>query len=208
MKISRSLLLAIACSTWLSSTALAVSSGGLFVEPMITYENGDTETNFPAPLSNSTGKVEGFGIGARLGVHILESVFIAADGRYSMPNFKDSSIDYKARATQYNLAPVVGVQMPGIGVRLWGAYVATGELNPEANGNNVDVKYTDATGYRVGAGFRVAMVSINAEYQELEYGKATIEDGGGIFFPPGTSFDNVKLKNKSWLVSVSFPLEL
>lgn len=204
MKLTRNILVAIFCSACFSATAMA--QAGLFVEPMVTYENGDTETNFPAPFSNSTGKVEGYGVGARLGVHFLESFFVGVDGRYSMPNFKDSSINYSAKATQYNLGPVVGVQMPVLGIRIWGSYIASGELNPDMDGST-DVKYTDGKGSRVGVGFRVAMVSINAEYQQIKYDKTTLEDGGGIF-TPGTTFDNVNLENKTWLVSVSFPLEL
>lgn len=191
--------------TAMSTAAQASEDGGLFIEPAITYETGDSTVNWPSPFSNSTGKVEGFGLGARLGFHINKAFFLGFDGRYSMPNFKDSSVNYDAKATAANWGPVVGVQMPDMGLRIWGTYVMGGELNPEKSGN-FDVKVKDPTGYRAGVGFHVASVSLNLEYQQLKYDTSILEQVGS--YSANTSFSNVTLENKSWIASVSFPVEL
>ncbi|MFN3454059.1 MAG: hypothetical protein ACK41T_03810 [Pseudobdellovibrio sp.] len=204
MKRQNLLKLFFAAATTLSINAHALSTGGLFVEPMITYEKGDTTTKYPV-FNDSKGDVDGFGLGARLGLHIGEIFFAGIDGRYAMPKFKDSNVGYDAKAVSTNYGPVVGVQTPVAGLRVWGSYVLGGSLNPEKSGN-YNFKYDDAKGYRVGAGFYVAAVSLNVEYQDLKYGNATLEELGG--FTPGTSFDDVELQNKSWVASISFPVEL
>lgn len=178
---------------------------GLFIEPAVTFDLGATTIQYPSPLSNSTGSVNGFGLGAKLGFHISESVFVALDGRYSMPQYKDSSVHYEALATSYNWGPVVGVQFPEVGMRVWGGLVLGGDLNPDAS-DGFDVKFKNANGFRVGTGFRVASVSLNLEYQQLGYGEAILEQIGP--FDPESAFDNVFLQSRSWIASVSFPFEL
>lgn len=181
------------------------SSASLFIEPAVTYELGTTAISYPAPISNSTGTVTGFGLGARLGFHLQEVFFIGVDGRYSMTNFKDSSVTYDEKAVSTNWGPVVGLQMPIVGLRVWGSYILDGILDPEISGN-FDVKFTNASGYRVGAGFRLTAISINLEYQQISYGHTILEQIGP--FASGTSLENVELENKAWLASISFPLEL
>lgn len=198
-------LFSLALAALILTPAAKAQDSGIFVEPSLTYELGDSKTNYPAPLSNSSGEISGFGLGGRGGFHVNEAIFVGLDGRYSFTKFKDSNVNYDADATGYNLAPVVGFQMPDIGLRVWGSYVVMGELNPEES-RGWDVKYTDAMGPRIGAGFRIASISVNLEYQDLKYDKATLEAVGP--FNPGDSFDNVELSNKSWIASVSFPLEL
>jgi hemerythrin-like domain-containing protein len=182
-----------------------LKQGGLFVEPGFTYEAGDTSTNYPSPLSNSTGRLEGFGLSARLGFHINEVFFLAADFRYSMPQYKDSSVTYDAKAIATNWGPVVGLQMPNLGMRIWGTYILAGELNPEKSGA-FDVKFQSATGYRVGAGFRIAALSLNLEYQQVKYGQTTLEQLGP--FAVSSALSGVNPEIKSWIASISFPLQL
>jgi len=124
-----------------------------------------------------------------------------------MPQFKDSSVNYDARAVSTNYGPVVGVQMPIVGLRLWGSYILGGDLNPEES-EGFDVRFRDASGYRVGAGFRLAAVSLNLEYQEQKYGQSNLEQVGTFSFAPGSTIDSVELESKTWLASLSFPLEL
>jgi hypothetical protein len=183
----------------------AVSEGGLFVEPTITFELGNSFVNYPAPISNSEGTVDGFGLGARVGGHISEIVFAGLDARIAMPQFKDSTVDYDAAALSTNWGPVVGVQMPVLGMRVWGTYVLGGELDPEKS-SGLDVKFSGAKGYRVGAGFRFLMVSLNLEYQELTYDETNLESVGP--FATNANLGGVELENKSWIAGVSFPLEL
>lgn len=186
------------------STAQAVSSAGLFVEPSVTYENGTTDVNYPSPLSNSTGEMSGLGLGARLGFHISEVLFVGLDARYSKPNFKDSSVSYDAESTSTNWGPVIGMQMPIVGLRIWGAYVLNSDLDPEKNGS-FDIKFTEGKGYRVGAGFRLTAISLNLEYQQIQYDSATLQQLGP--FSSNNVFDNVDLDSQLWIASVSFPLE-
>lgn len=178
-------------------------TAGLFIEPALTYERSDSTVNYPAPFANSSGHVDGFGIGARLGFHLNEVFFLGVDGRYSMPKFKDSS--YNAKAVATNWGPEAGIQMPNFGLRLWGTIILGGSLNPDSSGG-FDLKFKDTSGYRVGAGFRVAIVSLNLEYQHLKYGQTVLEQMGP--FATTTTFSNVTLENNSWVASVSFPLAL
>lgn len=179
--------------------------GGLFVEPSVTYETGAGNINYPGPFSNSSGTSDGFGLGAKLGAHLNEAFFLGLDFRYGMPQFKDSSVHYSARATSANWGPVIGMQMPNIGMRLWASYVVDGELNPERSGN-FDVRFRNASGYRIGTGFKVASLSLNVEYNQLKYGKTILEQLGP--FASDSEFSNVNLENNGWLASVSFPLAL
>lgn len=178
---------------------------GLFVEPAVTYERSTTATDFPSPLSSSTGTVEGLGLGVKVGLHISDIVFAGLDVRYGMPQYKDSSVTYDAKSVATNWGAVVGAQMPVVGLRLWGGIILGGELNPEASGS-FDVAFKKATGYRLGAGFRVTAVSLNLEYQELQYGETLLEQFGP--FSPGSTLSSVNPATKGWIASVSFPLEL
>ncbi|MBC7420060.1 MAG: outer membrane beta-barrel protein [Bdellovibrio sp.] len=188
-------------SSFAATTALA--AGGLFVEPMLTYERGDSTLEYPAPFLNSTGTISGVGLGARVGAHVNEVIFLALDARYAKPNFKNSSNNLDASSASYNYGPAVGVQTPLIGLRVWGSYVLGGELDPEES-NNVDLKFTQAQGYRVGVGFQIIMLSLNLEYQDLKYGSTKVEKVGPF---AASASDNINLKNKSYILSVSFPLE-
>ena len=197
-------LISILLSLGFISTANAISAGGLFVEPAVTYETGTTDVNYPSPLSNSSGEMKGLGLGARLGFHVSEVLFLGVDARYSKPDFKDSSVSYDSESSAYNWGPVIGMQMPIVGLRIWGSYILGGELDPEKSGS-FDVKFTKGTGYRVGAGFRIAAVSLNLEYQQLNYDSATLQQLGP--FSSTSEFDGVDLESQLWIASVSFPLE-
>lgn len=187
-----------------SAGALADENGGLFVEPALTYEHSnDAKITWPSPLSASTGSIRGFGLAGRLGFHVSEAVFVGADARYSRPKFTNSANNYDANAEAMNLGAVVGMQMPEMGLRLWGEYIFMGSLDPAAS-QNTDVKFEDAKGYRVGVGFHVQSVSLNLEYQKLTYGKSTLQQAGPI--TPGWNMPD--LDTASYIASVSFPLEL
>ncbi len=180
---------------------------GLYVEPMLTYEGSSkTKIDWPSPLTSSTGSLTGFGVGARLGFHIDEVFFVAADARYSKPTFKDSSLDTSSDATAYNYGVGVGVQAPVFGLRVWGDYIAGGELDPAAD-KGFDTKFTGGSGYRVGAGLRFDIVSINLEYQHMKYDKTDVSYSIAGF-NPSTSLNDSKLQNDSYILSVAFPIDL
>lgn len=187
-----------------SFSAYAESKGGLFVEPMVTYESGTGDVDFPAPAGSSESDIEGFGLGARVGFHIHEIVFLGVDGRYSMPTYKNDDTNIDTDATAYNYGPVVGIQMPtDLGIRVWGGYIMGGEMDLEKD-QGIDLKFKDATGYRVGGGIKLGPVSLNLEYQQMEYAEAELQDAG---FFTGTT-NKVDSTNKSYILSVSFPISI
>lgn len=182
--------------------------GGFFIEPMITYEKTDLDIDYPAPLGSSSGDQKGLGVGARLGFHIYESVFIGVDGRYNKHDFENDSDDgdFKTDASGHNYGLVVGFQLPTeVSFRVWGTYIINGALDPDEE-NSLDVKFEDAKGYRVGAGIMFGKISLNIEYQDLTYEKAKLQSIGG--FDPNTSFSNVELDSKGYIASISFPFSL
>jgi hypothetical protein len=208
MKFKRVRVLALAL-IFLSPLARAedasIPGTGLFIEPMATLEVGSTSIHYPSPLSDSSGSATGFGLGGRLGFHFIDVLFAGLDARYAMPTFKDSSTNYQSSAVGTNWGPVVGVQVPILGLRAWASYIWGGDLNPESSGG-YDVKFSEASGYRIGAGWKFLLVSLNLEYQSLVYGKTTLEQVGP--FSANTSFDNVQLTDRAWIASVSIPIGL
>ena len=184
--------------------ANAADGGGLFIEPGVTYERGNGKLDLPSPFDDDKADVNGFGAMARVGFHISEAFFVAADGRYSRPTVDND--DYKADATAYNYGLTAGVQMPTtLGIRLWGTWVAGGELDPEKD-ENLDLKFKGANGYRLGGGIKLGIVSLNLEYQQLKYSDAELQKLGP--FTVGENLDDTDATNDSWIASVSFPFSL
>ena len=178
-----------------------LSKGGLFLEPSVTYTTGEMKTSYPV-FNDSTEKTNGLGLGLRLGFHVYESVFIGADARYSMLNFDSSALNDKADSAGYNYGVTLGAQTPVAGLRVWGTYILGGEIDPKEI-NNVDVKFKDFKGYRVGAGLYVGVVSVNLEYQDAQYDNV---DYSAVGFTGNT--DSIDGKDKAWIASVSFPVSL
>ncbi|MFZ4715279.1 MAG: hypothetical protein ACOYL6_16270 [Bacteriovoracaceae bacterium] len=136
-------------------------------------------------------------------MHVLESVFIAVDGRYSMPKFESPNLNINARAKSWNVGPVVGVSLPFLfSVRAWGGWVAAGGMDPKES-NGYDFKFTSGNGYRIGAGIGLGPVGLNIEYQDITYDKATIQSQ-----PANSNWNGLNLENKSYVLSVSMPLKL
>ena len=147
-----------------------------------------------------------FGVGARLGFHVFESVFVGFDGRYAMPEFKDSSLGQKIRARSWNYGPVLGIQMPtSVSLRIWAGYIFDGQLDPDKD-EDVDEKFTDASGYRIGAGIKFSLISLNLEFQRLNYDKSEISEIG--IFNPGYRTSNIDLNTSAWILSASMPISL
>lgn len=188
-----------------SWTAQAENSGGLFVEPGITYQVNSAELKYPVPGTNSTADANAFGLMARLGFHVSEAFFAGVDARYSFHDLKDSTNNFNTDAQSYNLAPVVGVQMPDLGLRVWGAYILAGEMDPKA-ANGFDVRFSEPQGFRLGAGFRVVSFSLNLEYERLDYRIAELESVGS--FGAGATSSSFDMNTDSWIASISFPVEL
>lgn len=181
---------------------VAQASGILF-EPAVTYEFGDTTVSYPQPVNNSTGTARGIGFGARVGFNFADVFFATVDGRYSMPQFKDSSVNYDAKAVATNYGPTLGFRLPIVGFRVWGTYVAGAEMNPEQSGN-FDVKFTQGKGYRLGGGFGFILFNLNLEYQQIKYDNTNFEQVGPFV---GGNSNSVTLEDRSWIVSASFPFD-
>lgn len=190
----------------LISLSTAHAAGGLFIEPMATYETGSGDINFPSPINSSESKVKGFGVGARVGAQVVQTVFAGVDARYSIPKLEDSSLNQDVKSKAWNVGPMIGIQMPTpIGLRLWGSWILAGQLDPDTD-KGVDEKFKDGNGFRVGGGFRFALISINAEYQYIKYDETEIQEAG--IFTPGYTTNNISLTNKSLILSVSIPIGL
>lgn len=193
-----------------SANAMAIggdSEGGLFVEPMVTWQKGDGDLSLPTPFTDGTAELDGFGLGARLGFHVMESFFIGVDGRYSFLNYSDNKLNLDTDGNAWNIGPVVGFQMPtALGLRIWASYIAAGDLDLDDDNQNIDLTYKSGSGFRVGAGIKLALASINAEYQKMEYDKTSIESVG--IFDPNSDTSKINLKDESLILSVSFPIAI
>ncbi|MBC7370777.1 MAG: hypothetical protein H7326_04380 [Bdellovibrionaceae bacterium] len=186
-----------------TANAEEAKQGGLFIEPSVTYQSGEMKVVYPNNLlSESTEKTTGLGVGLRLGFHAFDTVIIAADGRYAKPNYESSALGGSAPADMSNLGVTLGLQTPLAGVRVWGTYLVSGSLDPQ-DIRGTDVKFNNPKGYRVGAGVYVAMVSVNLEYQDVKYDSITAEKWGFV-----GNFNDVKGTDKSYILSVSFPIAL
>lgn len=182
------------------------STGGLFVEPMVTWERGRGDVNLPSPFSSAETELDGFGIGARFGGHVYETVFLAVDGRYSIPKFKDNQLNQDADAKAWNIGPVVGMQMPTpFGLRVWGGWIVAGGVDVDRS-QSVKEEFKSGMGYRIGAGVKLALVSLNIEYQKVKYDETVIEEVG--IFTPNTTRNDVELTNEAMVLSVSFPIAI
>jgi hypothetical protein len=194
----------IAASVCLNVHAQDFSYGGLFVEPMVTFEVSHAKLNWPI-TGSSSGSVRGLGIGARVGAHFGDTLWIALDARYGRPNFDNTATSSVVSADKYDFAPTVGVQMPVWGLRGWAGYVMAGSLDP-ASAKGFDVKFDGGAGYRIGIGMRVMMVSVNLEYQDLKYDHFTLQALGPV--QTNGSFSGTTLDNQSWVLSASVPVAL
>lgn len=202
----KKLVLAASMMMTMAGAVQAADGAGLFVEPMLTWERGRGDVNFPSPIDSAETEQDGFGVGTRVGFHVMESIFIAADGRYSLTSFKDNKLKQDVDAKAWNVGPVVGFQMPtDLGIRVWAGWVVAGEVDPD-KGQNVKERFESGAGYRVGAGIKLAMVSLNAEYQKITYDNTRLEEVG--VFTPNYSRGDVEYKNESMVLSVSFPISI
>lgn len=176
---------------------------GFFFEPMVSWESGSGDVNYPGPVNNVEADTDGFGAGLRLGAHMGEWLFLAADGRYSFPSYSIGGFgDVDAEA--WNVGATIGAQMPWIlGLRAWGTYVFSGELDPDAQGA-LDANYEGGEGYRLGVGFKVAIASFNIEFQDLTYDEVNVNSG--IF--AGSNIGGVEQDQQTWIWSVSFPFSM
>ncbi len=168
----------------------------------MTYETGTLNVRYPAPFSNtdSNENVKGYGLGLRVGGHVADIFLLAADVRYSQPDYQSSALDSSTKAKALNYGATVGVQTPFFGIRVWNTFILDGNLDPDSM-KGVDAKFTGFNGYRLGAGLYVAVVSVNLEYQDAKYKDAQADTTIGAI----KGFEGTQ---KSYVLSVSFPIAM
>lgn len=202
MKLSRVLVAAAISLTGATAFADGESNGtGLFLEPGVTYQLNESNIDYKGTTPSSSNAVtRGFGLVGRAGIHVWERFFVAADARYSFLSFNDNASSYRTKGQEWNIAPVIGMQMKDYGVRLYGGYVLAGNLDLDGK-KGTEIEFSEATGWRVGAGLKLQQVSVNIEWQHLHYGKAEGKSGGA------TSKSDVDYNPDGLVASVTFPIE-
>lgn len=190
-----------------SETRVDRSSGGFYVEPMLIYTQDDTSiktSQLPIITDDTSGKVTATSLGARVGAHVADIFFIGADGRYGRSRMQDSFYE-SADASIYNYGITAGVQTPIFGVRLWGTSILGGEFDPASGVQNLDLKFKNARGYRVGAGVHVLAFSLSLEYQDLNYSDTEVQSLGNL---QANRTIGVDAAQNGYSLSIGFPIEM
>lgn len=177
--------------------------GGFYVEPAIFGSRHDADLKASNIGNDSEGTSNGFGADLKLGAHVGEMFFVAADGRYERSEFEGSALE-DTDVTVWNVGPTLGLQAPYMGARVWGTYVVDGNYNPDSGARAVDYNFTDPYGWRVGAGVRLSAVSLNLEYEDLTYRTTEVESIGDLAAGSGADAD---FSQRGYAVSLSFPVE-
>lgn len=186
-----------------TTNASAQDSGGLFLEPAVTYEQGRGEMDLGI-AGKPDGDLEGLGVGLRFGGHVSDILFLALDANYSEPEFTDENGDFDYDLKSWTAGVTLGLQTPLAGLRVWGGYIPFGEIELDGRGSNQsNLTYKDPDMWKLGAGFRVGIVSLNLEYLTGTYEKLNVRNAGPI-----TGTYSEKADRDSWIASVSFPLAL
>lgn len=178
--------------------------GGLFLEPSVTYEHGKGKIDFKS-IAQPDGDLKGLGLGLRFGGHINDIFFLAVDTAYSQPEFTDENGDFDYDLKSWLAGITLGAQTPVAGLRVWGSYIPFGEVKLDGRGSNdSNIKYKDPKLYKIGAGLRVAVVSVNLEYLNGDYTTMEVQNAGSLLSGDYRGDAN----RESWILSVSFPLAL
>lgn len=192
----------VAIGSVLFLSANIAHANGPFLEPGISYEHGKGSLDLPSPFGPDSATIRGVGGLLKAGVHITDIIFFGADGRYSRSYIRNEN--FNAKADSYNWGLLGGVQMPTpIALRLWGTYIIDGGIDPDED-RGLNLRYSAGNGYRLGAGFKFLIASLNLEYQDIEYDKAMLQSGGP--FSSTTTLSNINPRSQTYIVSVSFPI--
>lgn len=181
------------------------AKSGFMFEPMVLAEASDLKPSVSnGAIAENDGSLRGGGLGLRIGGHINDTFFYAADGRYTREDFKNNTYA-TASSWGYNYGATIGAQTPYYGVRVWGTGVLGGSLDPASGANGVDLRFDNPKGWRVGAGVHVYQVAVNLEYQDLKYGSTVVQNAGAA----AIDTDNTgTLTQRGATLSVGFPIEL
>ncbi len=179
------------------------SNGGLFLEPSIYVESGTGQFTSSTGIINFDGKLEGYGVGVKGGVHFADIWFGGLDIMYSMPKFTESNGRFSSNTKNILVGVVTGVQMPIVGLRVWGGFIPYGTLDQDKD-RGLQMKFSNPSLFKLGAGMHVSMLSINLEYMWGKYGKSEITNDGSNF----ATFADAEAKQNVFMLGVSFPLML
>jgi hypothetical protein len=177
-----------------------LSKGGFYIEPLIYASQNDGDAKINGADQSST--LNEAGLGLKIGGHVSQIFTLGLDGRYGRTKADNGTFEDK-NADHYDYGITAGLQTPWYGVRIFGTGILGGGLNPEAGANGVDVNYTGAEGYRVGAGVFFKAVSLNLEYQDVRYKDVDIQNAG-----TGTPVTSADASQTGYGLSLGFPIEL
>jgi hypothetical protein len=181
-------------------TALSSPSAkaGLLVEPYAGY-------SFFGSVNNSGtdyGSYNGVGFGARGAIQILDLVFGGVDASY----YPSLGYDPASTGTVFSggikntkVGLVAGVSLPLLPLRFWLGYNFVDKLSGSVGTTDVSLS---GNSFKLGAGFKFILVSLNAEYIITSYGSL---DVGSVAqaLPGGNNFTG-----KTIVLSASVPLSL
>ncbi len=168
------------------------ANAGFLVEPYLgTYLSSTYEGD-----SNAEGDLTGTAVGARVGFQNL-GLMLGLDGRrHTWTSDPDDGTD-GSELSGTSLGLFVGYDFP-ILLRVWAEYIFSNTLD-ETDGD--EDEYYEGGGTLFGLGYKVLpFVSVNLEMGTFTTSKA--KDG-----TTGTEFD-FDLENKTYLLSVSFPISI
>lgn len=174
---------------------------GLFIEPYATYEQGKASFKSSSGIINFDGDMKGMGLGARVGGHFGDIVFLALDAQYSTPDF--SSSNYSTKTKSLLAGVTLGAQTPVLGIRVWGSYLPLGTLDQDRS-QGLQLKFSEPEMMKLGVGLRVAMFSVNLEHLSGKYKKSEVQNDASSF----AAFTDADANRDSWLLGVSFPFSL
>ncbi len=190
----------LSCTPALAQDGDNITGTGLFLEPGVTYQSTHSSIDYGAGVGGSSAGTRGFGAVLRGGIHVYERFFVAVDGRYAFLNFNDNANGIDVAARSWDVAPTIGMQMADWGARLYVGYALAGDLDPEAAGG-VDAKFSQANGWRAGAGLKARNFSVNIEWQRLHYGEASLSR------PAAATLEGVDYNGEGLVASITFPIE-
>jgi hypothetical protein len=184
-----------------------VARGGFYIEPGATYTfKGNGKIGTTNPITNGpdiSGSQQGPGATLRVGAHVNDIFFAGLEGLYIRDKFDGEGVT--ATGNEWAVGAFGGVQMPWIvGLRVWGGYLPYAQVDYDRS-NGYKSRFTNGRGWKVGAGFRIAIVSINFEYMKLAYHNADQNYNGSGGF---TVNNAAKYDHDAYMVGVSFPLAL
>jgi len=189
--------------TIFSLNGMAQDGVGPYVEPTLFYETGTSQFSSDSGIINFDGKLEGFGVGVKGGLHVWEIGFAGLDFMYSQPKFTESQGRFSSNTKSWLLGVLAGAQMPVAGLRVWAGYSPLGNMDQDRD-RGLQMKFSNPSIFKLGAGIHVSMVSINLEYLWGSYGKSDITNDNSTY----ATFANASAKRNTFLLGVSFPINL